>query len=577
MGYIHMPDFMAGKPILLTSMAEQRLDWWSVWNDYVSYLPHKSQLEFVQGCVAELAERFASTGEMPSPFIMFAKSRSGESRQLRFHVIGEISDKLIALADLLADPRYASGFYVKSAEIADHNPEDVALGRVIPTQPGFMLYYSGLPVLMFAAGQDGLYLKMKGFDRSFVFVPKDMPGLFERLRHVVGKSFEKFRHRDGRKKVSGTEADRRQKAAQRRLKARERQEANGPIGRLGLTLPATTFFVPATVNADDPFASLDEVLLVPLRGSKDTAGAYHPRKIIENMRGALGVQVILADYKLRALLRDGKKAREILAKALPKAVANLRENGLKRLADLTEFDTVEQVKRWADVKFPDTPSRRVQSHATEIKDILRPAQLLLKALTHAERVVAAFDRAENEPEELATSVMEQALRASSSADLPLEDLCDIARYGDINPVSLWQVNHEQYALVFEALRVMGKIQAGTHAVLPPHLQPIFLALLNPFGRSLDWAQEGESISDLIDDKVRAVARATAELLAPANMAEILAGAAGSGQKLVIERRSRKVSLQPMDGNEPANDLKRIYNPLKPRGFMVSIVPRKPEQ
>lgn len=438
------------------------------------------------------------------------------------------------------------------------------------------MFYEGMPSLMIGATLNGPYIRMDDLGRSALGVPGNVPKIWDRVRASVGDWRDGIESRLTKKGGKTPEAVRRREAMQRRQKVRQRKEASGPIGQLGLTLPATTFFMPAVVSAYDSVANQDDVLLVPMRGSKNTAGAYQPHKIIEKLRAALGVQTVLADYQLRALLRDGNKATEILDDSLRKAVAHTREIGVKNLPTLTEFNTVGQVKRWADTKFPEAPARRVQSHATDIEKLQRPVKLLSAALSHAERVVAAYHRLESESDGLDASALEKCIQDSPHAGLSLVDLCDIARFGDINPISLWHISHDR-AAIFEVARIIGRVHAGAHTVVLPHLQPIFLALVGASEAQHGQGNDDQPVVDALEDKIRSLARSMAELLEPANMTQILANAFGTGQKLVIERHTRKVSLQPLDGDESETDLGRIYNPLKPRGFMVSIVPRKPEQ
>lgn len=550
----------------------------TLWDVIVDHSPAENGLQFISAIVAKFAADFEAYGHLPNPLIIGMMHGSIAGSELRIIPIGDIGDKLIKLTGHLAEPKYADKFSVHSADVIDVQPEDFAVGHDSAPKPGLMLTYDGLPVLTIGGEANKLFLNMGGFKRSIIGLNDDLPALWDRVRRYRPGT-QKTMTPQSKTRKPATEVERRRNSVGRREQARQRQDASGPIGQFGLSLPAMTI-LPQTVPAEAGSSlSRAEVLLVPIQGSKETSGPYPRRKIVEVLRNGLGVQTILADYKLRALARDRDEASDYLEDALPDTVAHHREAGITHLAAWTEFDNVGQVRTWANAKFLAPPKNNKDLRAREAAVELSAVRLLVQALEHVEHVALAYYQAERAAPEEAASIIGSAYKESPYANLTADDLFAIAVFGDLNPVPFWGLS-EEHLISFEIARFIGRIQAGAQAVLLPHLQPGVLRALSssePVGGSNEQDQPNDPFSLALETNIRAAFKTSNEMPAASEFKKKLSNAVGINQNLVIDRRTRKMTLKPGKATEPTFDLSRIYNPLNPRGLILPIVPPKAER
>lgn len=506
-----------------------------LWNLIVNCAPAAGRLVVISDIVARLATRFEVTGHLPD-LLPINLARGGASGpELMVHAVGEIGSKLMVLADLLADPKFVAKFHVAASNVVDVQPEDIASGRIAPPKAGLLLSYAGMPVLVIGGEAERLVLKMENFDRAMIGLTAELPGLWERVRRAEGKVVEKTQAAEAKGRGRTNEGQRRHEGARQRAKLQERQERNGPIGQLGLTLPAATFLPTPMAGGAGPVSG-DDLLLVPIQGSKETPGDYPPRKIVEMLRAGLAVQTILADYSLRALLGDRTRARDELQQGLPRTSAHLREIGIGHLPAWTEFDTVEQVRHWAEAKYAGHPKIR-NLNAIPLDGELAPVKILSHALNHAERIVTAYDRAEREPPEQAASTIAEAYAESPHTNLGLDDLFQVAMLGNINPLTFWSRSQDDHALPFEAARIAGRVQAGARVTVPPHIQDVFRAALTD-GPNRDHLDSDASTVVAL----RRLVQATADLIGPDKLLRAISDAAGTGRHLIVARKTRKVSV-----------------------------------
>ncbi|MET3927506.1 hypothetical protein [Devosia sp. 2618] len=506
-----------------------------LWSNIVDRAQPDEHLAFVTAVVARLAAEFDNTGQLPDPLKFHVSQRMNAGPELALHPIGEVGAKLVIMADLLADKKLYGRFHVAASNFVDVQREDIAAGRIVPPEPGLLLSYDGLPALVIGGDGKRLVLKMDGFERALVGLTADVPGLWDRVLRAGGTKVEEAQEAEAKVRNRNEVGQRRHDGALRRAKLQERQERNGPIGQLGLTLPAATFLPTPMVGGLGPVSG-DDLLLVPIQGRKETPGAYPPRKIVDRLRAGLAVQAILADCGLRALLGDRTRARDELQKALPRTSAHLRDIGTGHLVVWTEFDNVEQVEHWAKAKYAGHPKIR-NLNAIPLDGELAPVTILSRALSHAERIVVAYDRAEREPPEQAASIIAEAYAESPHTNLGLDDLFQIAVLGNINPLTFWPRSHDDHALPFEAARIAGRVQAGAKVTVPPHIQDIFREALTD-GPSRDQPDSDASIVVAL----RRLVQAMADLIGPDKLLRALSDSAGTDQHLVVARKTRKVSV-----------------------------------
>lgn len=498
-----------------------------LWGFIVDNLRPRGQLALITDIVAGLATAFNESGALPDPFV-HGRNRAGiAALELVVHPVGAIGSKLSILAGALADPASREKFHVVSANVVDVQPEHLEAGRDGSRAPGLHLSYDGLPVLLLRGEASRILLTMDGFERAVFGLTEEVPGLWERVRRATGAVIGKAQG-TARKLGRSAQGWRRDEVQQ------ARQERAGPIGQLGLTLPASTIR-PILIPGDGGPTSGEDVLLVPIQGQKASSGAYPQRRALQMLRIGLGVQTVLADYRLRVLLQNRDRAHNELAAVLPMSVGHLRDIGVEHLAAWTRFDTTEQVRTWVEAEEAGRPVLRNFPQAL-IKAELAPVTILTRALLHAERVVDAHDQGERQSPEAAAATIGQAYRDSRGRDMSVEDLVQVAALADVNPAIFWSVPHDDVALPLEVARVMGRILAGAKATLP-------LILLAAVREAVNANPAGDNAGEAaVVAAVRPLAQRAVALVGPENLLRSLDRAAGIGNVLVIERKTHRIRL-----------------------------------
>lgn len=498
-----------------------------LWGFIVDNLRPRGQLALITDIVTNLATEFRETGKLPDPLVHGRNPAGIAALELVVHPVGAIGDKLTILGSALSDPDHLAKFHVVSANVVDVRSEDVAIGNDVPRRPGLHLSYEGLPVLLIRGQATRLLLTMDGFERSVIGMTEEIPGLWERVRRATGAVIDKAQGVAG-KLGRSAQGQRRDEVLQ------ARRERGGPIGHLGLTLPAITIR-PILIHGDARPTTGADMLLVPIQGQKSTSGDYPQRRALEMLLIGLGIQTVLADYRLRALLQNRNEAQDRLAAVLPMSVGHLRDIGVEHLAAWTRFDTTEQVRDWAEAQRAGRPALRNVGRAL-IDAELASVKILTRALLHAERVVNAHDQGERQSPEAAAATIVEAYKDSRASDMSVEDLVEIAALGNINPAIFWQVPHDDVALPFEVARVMGRALAGAKATLSA---PVQAAVREVFDTEIGRNGAREPA---IAAAVGALVQGAAALVGREKLLRSLDRADGTGSVLVIERKTHRIRL-----------------------------------
>ncbi|RDE07800.1 hypothetical protein [Pelagibacterium lacus] len=503
-----------------------------LWNLVVDVAKPDAQLEFVKTIVQDLASHYEQAGELPEcrEIRTFYK---GEFIALRIHPMGAIGEKLKPLAAFMENPSFEENFHVSPATLLDsRHARNEDSERARPSA-ALKLFYDGFPVLTIAKELDRLNINMDDFEHSIVILTAKVPRIWERVRRFAGKVTETFPSRES---AGGTRTKKgRVKAnAHRQEKLRQRQEKASPIGKLGLLLPKATI---RPVEVNEAAAGLGGgVLLTPIRGKKQLSGGYPSRKVLETLRVGLGVQVVLAEHGLWSLLGDRHRAIELLDRPLLKTHKHLRELGLEALPTWTALDNERAVRNWAEARFQDhVRPRREDAMSAQIEAEMASVIILSKALAHAERIVVAHDHAEAVETDEAAAIIEQAYEDSSYSAPGLDELFQIAVFGNINSSTFWGVPGPTYVELFEAARAMGRVQAGAEAILSP---PILRVVLE--GR--DATSFPDTAHGDVMKFVRVAALAIAGSVGEDNLWPALEKARDTGQYVLIERRARRPVL-----------------------------------
>lgn len=504
-----------------------------LWKRIVDAATPEDQMTFVKTIVSDLAALFKETGALPPCRKICVVGKNQDFIELSVNPIGDIGPRLVQLSELLADPKYRDSFHIAAANFIDVQPEDLSARRNVPPKPGLLLSANGLPALIIGGEPKRLALKMEGFERAVIGLSADLPGLWENVREAEGahaSASSNGRSIFGPKTKRATQvAGHGQRHSKRQLRAFLRSAA----GILGLVLPRTTVR-PIMVSGQDVEGLGGGGLMVALRGHKISAGAYPTRPAIDVLREALGVQSILAEHKLRAILNDTSRARELLERVLPKAYDHLRDIGKANLKVWTAYDRERDLQHGIQAKYADVVrTRREDGMRTEIEAVLAPLRLLSDALNHAERIVAAHDRAESVDPVEAAQIIEAAYEESRHSNLDNNALFEIALHGDINPSMFWSVADEAIVEILEAARVFGRVLRGARTVLsPPVLCVVHEGLLvrNP------TENRNEELIALRDR----VATGLAASLGIKALRNVIGKIGSTDQYVVIERGSRKM-------------------------------------
>lgn len=438
-----------------------------LWKRVVDAAVPNDQMMLVEVIVGDLAALFKKTGALPACRKIRVAGKNRDFIELSVYPVGNIGPRLAQLSELLADPEHRGSFHIAAANFVDVQPDDLSAGQNVPPKPGLLLSANSLPALIIGGEPDRLVLKMEGFERAVIGLTADLPGLWENVREAEGAHASASSN--GRS-ILGPKTKKATQVAghgQRHNKRQLRAFWHSAAGILGLVLPRMTVR-PILVSRQVVENLGGGAVMVPVRGHKISAGAYPTRAAVDVLREALGVQTMLADHKLRAILNDVKRARELLESVLPKAYDHMRDIGKANLSAWTGYDHEREVQSEAQAKYADlVRTRREDGMRTEIEEVLAPLKLLSSALNHAERIVAAHDCAESVDTVEAAQIIEAAYEESRHSNLDANALFDIALHGDINPSMFWSVSDEAIVEILEAARVFGRVLRGARTVMSP--------------------------------------------------------------------------------------------------------------
>lgn len=166
---------------------------------------------------------------------------------------------------------------------------------------------------------------------------------------------------------------------------------------------------------------------------------------------------------------------------------------------------------------------------------LEPVQRLVAALNHAKLVANAHDEAEKADAIEAGEILDTAYRDSRHSSLGFATLCDIARYGNIQPAILWRVDNEAQVEILELMRVLGRVEAGAEVLMSPNVMSFVFEGLNGL-----FVQPSED--NPLGPMVRECANELVQLLGRDNLDRMLAKVEDTGKSLLVERRSRKMKI-----------------------------------
>jgi hypothetical protein len=507
-----------------------------LWSAIVDAASPDDQLRFIEGVVNDVAEVFQKNGKLPG------------SRDVRItmdpafiaftvYPIGDIGNNLVTLGQLLVDPKHRGSFHVSTANAVNVLIEDVQAGREGGAKPGLLLSANGYPALLLGGDPDRLSLQMEGFDRALIGLSADVPELWDNVSREQGP-------------LGGETADtsnfigpRKHRAMQMLGNAKraaalwKRQFRSSAAGILRLVLPAVTIR-PVMVSHGAAANLGGGGLLVPIRGKKFGPGAFPPRPPVKTLREALGVQCVIAKICLHELLGDESRAIELVQAGLPGTYGHFRDIGMEHYSSWTGFDDERHLATWAQFQYAHVQrTRRQDGMAHHIDAALEPVQRLAIALNHAQFVASAHDEAETVDVIKAAEILDEAYRASHHADLGFAALWNIARYGNIQPATLWSVDDTDQVETLEAVRVLGRVQAGAEGLMSP-------AVMRVIWQGLDAVIVHPDHNDSLAALNRHVAAELAQLLGRVELKRMLSKVEDTSDSVLIERQSRKMKVIP---------------------------------
>lgn len=405
---------------------------------------------------------------------------------------------------------------------------------------GVLGMFKDRPVVAITASRevDKLFVRIGGFGDSAITSD-----------HVAQSAAFTVKERQGKAKM-GKEAQpkdedaRREHSRRLRETATERQRDKEKREYGDVPVPLATINIRPTVlktsNSNLAMAFLNEI-----PATKSTSGQYKQERIVQRLKVALSVQMLLTSHGLRVLVGSATGAESELA-AMPIGLGDIPSRlvtGREHLASLTAFRSEDELEQWAKHKYAAVRSGGDRHTNDWLTDAIRaetePVRIIFRAYQRAQLVFAARRKASGMKAKAADRKLEAAYN-DGSTHLSAIDACQVAIFADINPAELWMQYGAFFGRTFELARFVGRIVMGVDAELGRDL-------LETANQLLAAQPEGTDLSDL-QINLREI---LSKIISPAKFEFALSIARMANGMIRVARATREVTVGEYDGRRYA--------------------------
>ncbi len=299
---------------------------------------------------------------------------------------------------------------------------------------GVLGMFKDRPVVALTASRevDKLFVRIGGFEDSAITSDR-----------ATQSAACAVKEREGRAKA-GNEAQPKDEDARhehsRRLRetaaGRQREKEKRVYGDIAAPL-ATINIRPAVLKTGN--SNLAMAFLNEIPATKSTSGQYKHEGIVQQLKVALSVQMLLTCHGLRVLLGSAAGAESKLA-AMPIGLGDIPSRlvtGREHLASLTAFRSEDELEQWAKQKYAALRSGGEGHNANDwLTDAIpaetEPVRILFRAYQRAQLVFAARRKASGMNAKAAAATLEAAYN-DANTHLSAVEACQVAIFADAKP------------------------------------------------------------------------------------------------------------------------------------------------
>lgn len=406
---------------------------------------------------------------------------------------------------------------------------------------GVLGIFKDRPVVALTASRevDKLFVRIGGFRDSAITSDRAAQSAAHTAKE--GEQIAKA----GKQSQSKGEDARRARSRKLRETAAERQRDKEKREYGDIPAPLATINIRPRVlktgNSNLAMAFLNEI-----PATKSTSGQYRHEGIVQQLRIAFSVQMLLTSHGLRVLLGSAAGAELELA-AMPIGLGDIPSRlvtGREHLASLTAFSTEDELAQWAMHKYAALRSGGEGHNASDwlteaVRAETEPVRILFRAYQRAQLVFAARRKASGMNAKAADRKLEAAYN-DANTQLSVIEACQVAIFADANPAELWMQYGAFFGRTFELARFVGRIMMGVDAELDRDL-------LETANQLLAAQPEGTDLSGL-QINLREI---LSKIISPAKFEFALSIARMANGMIRVARATREVTVGEHDGRRYA--------------------------
>lgn len=366
---------------------------------------------------------------------------------------------------------------------------------------GVLGIFKDRPVVAITASPevDKLFVRIGGFGVSAITSDYATNSAAFTVKEGEGKA------KTGKEAQAKDEDARRERSRKLRETVAERQRDKEKREYGDIPAPLATINIRPTLLKTGS-SNLAMAFLNEIPATKSTSGQYKHGGIVQQLKVALSVQMLLTSHGLRVLLGSASGAESELA-AMRIGLGDIPSRlvtGREHLASLTAFRSEDELEQWAKHKYAAVRSGGERHTNDWLTDAIRaetePVRILFRAYQRAQLVLAARRKASGMNAKAADRKLEAAY-VDTNTHLSVIEACQVAIFADANPAELWMQYGAFFGRTFELARFVGRIVMGVDAELDRDLLETANQLLaaQPEGTDLSVLQINlrETLSKII--------------------------------------------------------------------------------